>query len=144
MSDGRKVVVKILMYGRWGGEVVEPNTDFETGGYVHPDTQEQIDEIKVEANAKRLDPPKGLPDAAYRDTSVEQGERFVGDLVKYDVGTAIGLMRKSIVGFTDGQFASKPAEIKAFLKELFASSDSTPDYPVFAQPRKRSAGKEDD
>ena len=116
-TQPKNLVVKMLQRGRYGGKVVKANVDFATGGPFPDETHELIADAKRDSERRNIPIPTDLPDPTYRNPAAN-GERFIGDIVRFSFPVAVEYLRTHVVGFTDETAAKAPVEAAAFMSAL--------------------------
>lgn len=117
------VRVRVNVRGEWGGEIVETNTDYATGGPLHPEVLEDVKKLK----AKDV-PVKDLPP---HDPSVREGdERCIGDEIVLPFGAAVGYIRGGLCGVPDDVALSDPDGTTEFMESVLAGKARIAEAPV--------------
>ena len=83
----RNIELKVLVRGDWGGTLKHANTDYATGGPVHPDS-----------------PPKMREAAGERDGD----ERCIGDIISVPLKRGMELAQAGVAGITDAVALANP------------------------------------
>ena len=119
--------VQVLIAGRWGGKVIHANTDYATGGPLHPETEKQAAAIQQAAKDKRRKPPENLPNASER----LDDHRCVGDIIQLPFSDAVAGMQQGRYGIPDAVAEANPDATRAFMAAVFAKERPAtyPPYP---------------
>ena len=140
MSVKDAMDLQVLIAGRWGGEVLNANTDFATGGPVHPEILGQANDVRAKAQMENKKPPEGLPDPTWRDDA-EDGHRCIGDLIRVPRARGLGLIRNHVLGVPDDIAVAKRAEARAFIEAVIDGDD---DAKPPTKPRTRATSNDEE
>ena len=124
VSRAKPVVVRVRVNikSQLGGEVVQANTDYATGGPMHPEVAAQIAKLKAKGADLSSLP---MTDAAARDDDM----RYIGDEVALPFGAAVGYLRTGHCDVPEDVALADPDATVAFHAKVNAGTARTTDLP---------------